>query len=197
MCYAPECSCQFDFVISGLFTAFSCPWWERLLTSCGNQYIGFGALDSGHSNWCRLLDLVCHGDSASHCRFYLQFLNPCHLCLSTRNRPASQRKSHEPLYQLVRLLIPCLPSRVSHRIGVRTIAGLNDVQTGHVGHVLCAVRVITFFTWGWKFLPSRPPTRKLPEGHHLLLEGFRQNWRSFKKFALTSRPFDCSFLPLL
>jgi UMF1 family MFS transporter len=75
-------------------------------------------------------------------------------------------------------------------IAVSSIAGLDDVQTGHVGQVLCTIWLVIFFTRGWKLLPSRPATRKLPEGHSLLWEGFQQNWRSVKKIHRHYKAFQ-------
>ena len=79
-------------------------------------------------------------------------------------------------------------------IGVSTIADLDDVQTGHVGQSFCTLWLIIFLPWAWKLLPSRPPTRKLPEGHHLLFEGFRQNWRTFKKIRRHFKTFQLFLL---
>lgn len=75
-------------------------------------------------------------------------------------------------------------------IAVTGIAGFDDVQTGHFGQSFCTLCLLVFFSWGWKILPSRPPTQKVPEGHKLLLEGFRQNWRSLKKIHRHYKSFQ-------
>jgi len=55
------------------------------------------------------------------------------------------------------------------------------VLTAQISQGINTTACILFFTLGWiKYMTTRPAAHVLPEGHNLLLEGFRQNWRTAK-----------------
>ena len=55
------------------------------------------------------------------------------------------------------------------------------VLTAQISQGINTTTCILFFTLGWiKYMTTRPAAHVLPEGHNLLLEGFRQNWRTAK-----------------
>lgn len=69
---------------------------------------------------------------------------------------------------------------------VITILGValqwDTVESGQAGQVLVTVVSSLAFGWAWGYLlPDCPARRKLPEGHSLWIEGFRQNYRTLKQ----------------
>eukprot|EP00751_Fragilariopsis_kerguelensis_P024285 CAMPEP_0170866430 /NCGR_PEP_ID=MMETSP0734-20130129/22039_1 /TAXON_ID=186038 /ORGANISM="Fragilariopsis kerguelensis, Strain L26-C5" /LENGTH=442 /DNA_ID=CAMNT_0011243169 /DNA_START=42 /DNA_END=1366 /DNA_ORIENTATION=+ len=56
----------------------------------------------------------------------------------------------------------------------------SDVLTGQISQGLNTVTSIILFGTGWSRLTQRPAVRELPEGHSLLLQGFRQIWNTAK-----------------
>ena len=70
-------------------------------------------------------------------------------------------------------------------VGVGTVFALDTVATGQLSQaILTLVLVATAIrSWG-QLLPKRPASHKLPEGHSLVLEGFRQNWRTMTQINI-------------
>jgi len=58
--------------------------------------------------------------------------------------------------------------------------GSSEVLTGQISQGLNTVTSIVLFGIGWFRLTQRPALRELPQGHSLLLEGFRQIWNTAK-----------------
>jgi len=56
----------------------------------------------------------------------------------------------------------------------------SDVLTSQISQGLNTVTSIILFGIGWSRLTQRPAVRELPEGHSLLLQGFRQIWNTAK-----------------
>jgi MFS-type transporter involved in bile tolerance (Atg22 family) len=56
---------------------------------------------------------------------------------------------------------------------------LTSVQNAQLGQSACSFVVLICYTRAWTKLPAARGRRKLPEGRSLLLEGFRQNYRTF------------------
>jgi len=54
------------------------------------------------------------------------------------------------------------------------------VRTAQIGQSLSIAWTAPLFYFGWKLFPKMPKSRELPEGHSLLTEGFKQNWRTIK-----------------
>mmetsp|Transcript_11888 Transcript_11888/g.16876 ORF Transcript_11888/g.16876 Transcript_11888/m.16876 type:complete len:504 (+) Transcript_11888:119-1630(+) len=65
-------------------------------------------------------------------------------------------------------------------IGISIAMGFDDVETAHVGQSVLVLWSTIWFAIGWKCMPSMPARRELPEGHAMITEGFRQNWRTAK-----------------
>jgi len=63
---------------------------------------------------------------------------------------------------------------------VQSVIGLDDVNTARASQGMNVVWIAIFFYWGWRLMPANPAMHKLPEGHSILTEGFRQNWRTAK-----------------
>jgi len=59
----------------------------------------------------------------------------------------------------------------------------NDVVIAHISQALCIVCISPLFYLGWRLFPKMPKSHELPEGHSLLTEGFRQNWRTIKNIS--------------
>ena len=68
-------------------------------------------------------------------------------------------------------------------IGVVAISlslGTTSVQTAQISQGINTVWIGIFFYWGWKRMSTAPANHVLPEGHSLLTEGFKQNWKTAK-----------------
>lgn len=64
---------------------------------------------------------------------------------------------------------------------VSYFAQLNSIQSAHLGQSLSSLIVLICYTQAWKKLPPMEGRRTLPEGRSLLLEGFRQNFRTVQR----------------
>ena len=58
--------------------------------------------------------------------------------------------------------------------------GWDDVRTAQVSQAINAVQISFSFYLGWRLLPKTPASHSLPDGNHLLLQGFTQNWATAK-----------------
>ena len=63
---------------------------------------------------------------------------------------------------------------------ISQLAHSSAVVTSHISQGLNTCTSIVFFGIGWHTLTPRPAVRKLPDGHWLLFEGYRQNWKTAK-----------------
>ena len=57
----------------------------------------------------------------------------------------------------------------------------DDVRTAQVSQAINAVQISFSFYLGWRLLPKTPASHSLPDGKHLLLQGFTQNWVTAKR----------------
>ena len=65
--------------------------------------------------------------------------------------------------------------------GITIAFKTSAVVTGQISQGVNTVTSMITFAVGWfKYLTPRPAVRAVPEGHWLLLEGFKQNWRTAK-----------------
>jgi MFS-type transporter involved in bile tolerance (Atg22 family) len=65
--------------------------------------------------------------------------------------------------------------------GITIAFSTSAVVSGQISQGVNTVTSLICFTVGWfKYLTPRPAVRAVPEGHWLLLEGFKQNWRTAK-----------------
>ena len=58
--------------------------------------------------------------------------------------------------------------------------GWDDVRTAQVSQAINAVQISFSFYLGWRLLAKTPASHSLPDGNHLLLQGFTQNWATAK-----------------
>jgi len=64
--------------------------------------------------------------------------------------------------------------------------GMNEglaVKTAQISQSMSILYVTPLFILGWRRFPKMPPSRELPEGNSILLEGFRQNWRTIQSIT--------------
>jgi MFS-type transporter involved in bile tolerance (Atg22 family) len=66
-------------------------------------------------------------------------------------------------------------------IGLSMGLGFGDVRTAQVSQAINAVQISFSFYLGWRLLPKTPATHSLPDGKHLLFQGFAQNWSTAKR----------------
>ena len=66
-------------------------------------------------------------------------------------------------------------------IAVSYIFKLGSVHTAMVCQGVTVAFCIVYLTAGWRLLPKRPRKHRLPKGDSLMLAGFSQNYRTFKK----------------
>ena len=57
----------------------------------------------------------------------------------------------------------------------------DNVRTTQVSQAINAVQISFSFYLGWRLLPKTPASHSLPDGKHLLLQGFAQNWATAKR----------------
>jgi len=60
----------------------------------------------------------------------------------------------------------------------------NDIVTAQISQTMNVAWVVPMFYLGWRLFPNMQKSRKLPEGHSLLTEGFRQNWRTVRSISM-------------
>jgi UMF1 family MFS transporter len=62
---------------------------------------------------------------------------------------------------------------------IQILVESSEILTAQISQGLNTASCIFFFGFGWfKYMTTRPTAHDLPEGHNLLLEGFRQNLRT-------------------
>mmetsp|Transcript_23871 Transcript_23871/g.36100 ORF Transcript_23871/g.36100 Transcript_23871/m.36100 type:complete len:510 (+) Transcript_23871:140-1669(+) len=74
----------------------------------------------------------------------------------------------------------------------------NDVVTAQMSQGVNVAWILVFFTLGWRLFPWKiPANRVLPEGHSLVTEGFRQNWRTIQNLYRGSKALRYYFLTVV
>ena len=63
-----------------------------------------------------------------------------------------------------------------------------SVKTGQFGQGVSSLVLLIVLPLAWTWFPNMKAKHKLPEGHRLFFEGFRQNYRTAKAIAKNHRP---------
>lgn len=64
---------------------------------------------------------------------------------------------------------------------IQLLAKTSTVENAQVSQGLNTLSSVIIFSVGWyKYLTARPAVRKLPEGHNIITEGYRNNWKTAK-----------------
>ncbi|CAB9507044.1 Vacuole effluxer Atg22 like [Seminavis robusta] len=66
-------------------------------------------------------------------------------------------------------------------VGISMAFSFNDVITAQVSQGINSVNIIIAFTVAWRMMPKVPARHTLEPGQWLLLQGFKQNWRTAKR----------------
>lgn len=78
------------------------------------------------------------------------------------------------------------------------ILNTNSIVTAQISQGINVTWILIFFTMGWRLFPSKVPrNRALPEGHSLVMEGFRQNYQTIQNLYRGSKALRYFFLALV